>query len=698
MSTRWKKVARDLWGEKARSLFVVIAIGAGLAATTALVASYAILTRELNQQYLATNPASFVIHTDAVDAALLRRVLDNPDVSEAEAQRVVEARTRKPGGTWKQLTLFVVDDYARIRVGKLQRERGAWPPRAGEMLVERDAFQVAGARIGDDLIVKTPGGAPRTLRITGSVHDVGQAQARMENAVYGYVVRDTLPLLGEPPLLDTIEVLVARDRFDEAHIREVAAQVRRAIEAAGYPVRRVTVPPPGKHPHAALMGMLLLVLAGFGLFVMLLASVIVANLLTVSMAAQVRQIGMMKAIGATSGTVARLYLFEAVAYGAGAIVVAIPLGLAGSRALCRALAVFLNFDVNSFAVPVWVFGSVIALGIAVPLLAAALPVWKGSHVPVRVALSDFGAGAGQFGNTRLERAVARFGAFGRPLLLSIRNSFRRRFRLAMTVTTLAIAGTLFMTAFNIRESMTATLDRFFATKRYDVVVSLAGPVKWDDALRVIDATDGVAHSELVSRGHGNAVLVLLRRRDVAAVDRAKRALDRRLSAAGFSVAGVTSKRDTRYGFDQHLLMIYVLLIIIGVLIGAVGGLGLATTMSLNVLERRNELAILRAIGATPAAIAWTLAAEGAVIAAMSWVFAALAALPLGLAAGRFLTRIVLQTPFEFRFAASGLLLWLAATVIIGAFASVLPAWDASRRHVGRASARLVVLKPDLRSA
>ncbi|HEY2091654.1 MAG TPA: FtsX-like permease family protein [Thermoanaerobaculia bacterium] len=684
MSPRWLKVARDLWGERARSLFVVASIAGGLAATTALLASYAILTRELNEQYLATNPASFSIRTDVVDDAVVRAIRANPDVSDAEARRVIEARVRMAGGAWKPLRLFVVDDFARIRVSTLQREKGAWPPSAGQMLVERDAFQVVGAHIGDDLIVKTPGGDPRALRVTGSVHDVGQAQARMENGVYGYVVRDTLPLLGEAPILDSLQVLVARDRFDEARIRRVAAGVKRALESHGHPVRRITVPTPGKHPHAALMGMLLLVLAGFGLFIMVLGSVIVTNLLTVSMAAQVRQIGAMKAIGATTSAVARLYLAEALAYGVASVVVAVPLGLAGSRAVCRTLAVFLNFDMRSFAVPLWVFAVVAALGIVVPLLAAILPVWKGSRVPVRVALSDFGAATPRFGASRLDRMVASIGGFARPFLLSIRNSFRRRFRLAMTVATLAIAGTLFMTAFNVRSSMTATLDGYFASQRHDLIVGLAAPVRWDDALRVMNAIPGVTRAEIASTPHGRFARIVLAKHDVTTIDRVKRELDRRLAAAGFNVAGVTSKRDTRYGFDQHVLMIYVILIVIGVLIGAVGGLGLATTMSLNVVERRGELRILRAIGATPWDIAMTLAGEAAVIAAMSWVAATLAALPLGIAIGRFLTRIVLQSPFEFRFAANGLLFWLGATAIIGVLASVLPAWEASRRPVAAA--------------
>ena len=54
----------------------------------------------------------------------------------------------------------------------------------------------------------------QTLRVTGSVHDVGQAQARMENVVYGYVTLETLALLGEEPYLDQLKILVSGDRFD----------------------------------------------------------------------------------------------------------------------------------------------------------------------------------------------------------------------------------------------------------------------------------------------------------------------------------------------------------------------------------------------------------------------------------------------------------------------------------------------------
>jgi ABC-type antimicrobial peptide transport system permease subunit len=49
------------------------------------------------------------------------------------------------------------------------------------------------------------------------------------------------------------------------------------------------------------MGILLLAMSSFGLFVLVLSGILVINLLTAMMASQVRQIGVMKAIGGTRG-------------------------------------------------------------------------------------------------------------------------------------------------------------------------------------------------------------------------------------------------------------------------------------------------------------------------------------------------------------------------------------------------------------
>ena len=475
MTTPWQKAIRDFWSERARTALVVFAIALGISAFAAVLSSYAILTRELDRGYLDTNPASAVLRVDRIDDELVTSVLQNPEVSDAEARRTVTGQIKAGPIQWRNLTLFVVKDYGDIRVSKLEPEKGAWPPAAGEILIERDAFQVAKTKIGDKVVVKTSNGAQQQLVVSGSVHDVGQAQARMENSVYGYINLATLVELGEEPYLDQLNILVRDRKFDESHIKKVADDVKAAIEGRGRQVVRVDVPAPGKHPHSDLMGMLLLAMSSFGIFVLLLSGILVVNLLTALMASQVRQIGVMKAIGGTRWQIARIYFGQALFLGVAAVVISIPLGIIGSRALCQYMAMFLNFDIDSYAVPLWVYVLVALIGLAAPLLAAAYPVWRGTGVPVRIALTDFGLSGRTFGGSRFDRALTRIGGTFSTLAFAIRNGFRRRARLALTLLTLTAGGLFFLSALNIRASIINTLDRMFGARKFDLTVSFGNP-------------------------------------------------------------------------------------------------------------------------------------------------------------------------------------------------------------------------------
>src|SRR5215217_9716569 len=237
MNTLWRKAIRDFWHERARTVLVVFAIALGISAFAAVLSSYAILTRELDRGYLATNPASAVIRVDSIDDDLVKAILQNPEVSDAEPRRTISGQLKSGPVQWRNVILFVVNDYGNIRVSKLVPEKGAWPPATGEILIERDAFQVAKASIGDAVIVKTANGVEQPLAISGSVHDVGKAQARMENIVYGYINLATLAQLGEEPFLNELNILVAQNRFDEDHIRRVIADVEEVIKNHGHEVQ-----------------------------------------------------------------------------------------------------------------------------------------------------------------------------------------------------------------------------------------------------------------------------------------------------------------------------------------------------------------------------------------------------------------------------------------------------------------------------
>jgi putative ABC transport system permease protein len=191
----------------------------------------------------------------------------------------------------------------------------------------------------------------------------------------------------------------------------------------------------------------------------------------------------------------------------------------------------------------------------------------------------------------------------------------------------------------------------------------------------------ISKSYIERRGNhsetANSVRLVLDKTDAVSIETVKAGFDRNLEREGIRALSSLSTSEGRYGFDQHMVMIYVALIIMSGVIGMVGGLGLMTTMSLNVLERRREMGILRAIGASPAAVWLIVVTEGVVIGALSWAIAVLAAWPLGKALGNHLIKAAFNSGLDFTLEPRGLIVWLAVSIGMAAVSSFLPAWRAS---------------------
>ena len=172
----------------------------------------------------------------------------------------------------------------------------------------------------------------------------------------------------------------------------------------------------------------------------------------------------------------------------------------------------------------------------------------------------------------------------------------------------------------------------------------------------------------------------------ASINSVKDNLERSLQHEGVRILGSTSKTDFRFGVDQHMLVIYVFLMVMAGIIVVVGGLGLATTMSLNVMERRREMGVISAIGAKPSTVWLIIVTEGVAIGVLSWALAALAAWPVSKYLGDALVGMAFHSKLVFSFQVQGLFIWLAVSVFFSALASFLPAWSASRITVREALA------------
>ena len=85
------------------------------------------------------------------------------------------------------MLLVAIPDFDDIRINKVTPRTGAWPPPQREVLLERSSVAMVGARVGDHLLIETPDGKQRRMRVAGTVHDLSQIASFFRGIAYGYI-------------------------------------------------------------------------------------------------------------------------------------------------------------------------------------------------------------------------------------------------------------------------------------------------------------------------------------------------------------------------------------------------------------------------------------------------------------------------------------------------------------------------------
>jgi len=496
VSPRWRKVASDLWGNRTRTVLVVLSIAVGVFAVGMIAGSSVILTRDLRAQYAATSPSSGQIFTrDSFDEDLVNTIRHMRSVREAEGRRFVQVRYNVGPEQWREMLLIALRDYKEIRVNKVWPKAGAWPPPEHEFLVERSSVAAVGAKIGDTVLIETPDGKKRRMRVAGMVHDLSQISTFFRGVAYGYITMDDLEWLGETRDFNQLDFVVADRPLERAHVQEVAAQVRTKIENSGRAVFFTLVFEPGKHWADDTMQAMLLVLGVLGALSLLLSGFLVINTITSLLTQQVRQVGIMKAVGAQANQIVGMYLTTVVVFGALALFVAVPLGVLGARALSAFTAQLLNFEIAGYSLPPRVLALEVAAGLIVPVLAALYPIIGGTRITVRQAISSYGLAEERHGQDRIDRLIDRVRGLSRPMLLSLRNTFRRKGRLALTLGTLTLAGAIFIGILSVQNSLVGMLDSLFRYWNYDVQVEFSRSYRIEQLQREALSVPGAVKAE-----------------------------------------------------------------------------------------------------------------------------------------------------------------------------------------------------------
>jgi putative ABC transport system permease protein len=103
LSPRWRKVLRDLWGNKIRTLLVVLSIAVGVFAIGMIAGSRVILLRDVAAAYAASSPSSATLYTAWFDDDLVQVVRHMPGVREAEGRHSIGARLKIGPDEWRPL-------------------------------------------------------------------------------------------------------------------------------------------------------------------------------------------------------------------------------------------------------------------------------------------------------------------------------------------------------------------------------------------------------------------------------------------------------------------------------------------------------------------------------------------------------------------------------------------------------------------
>lgn len=485
-STRWRKVLRDSWLHRGRTALVIVAIVVSLAGAGVILNAWALVEVATREGFDASHPASATLRVDEVTDSMLAIARAHPDVRMAQGRRTTFVRAQVGGAAFTAM-LFTVRDFTDIRIGTVAPLSGAWPPRDGALVIERSSLDMSGAAVGEEMRLSTGEGGHVAVPVTGIARDVGLAPGWMEHIVYGFVTAATLEQLRVPSTLNELQLVIGDGSLGQEEVRQRAYAVAAALEGRGHHVADVSVPVPGEHPHAAQMDSLLYTQGAFALMSLLLSAFLVVNLMSALLVGQVREIGVMKTVGARWTQLATMYLAMAALLGVAAVVIALPIAIAGGRTYAALKGEMLNFEIAPVAIPAWVLALQVVVGVLVPVIAAAFPVWHGCRIAVNDALRDVGISSAAAPGTVSQRIRG----LSRPLVLSLRNAFRRRQRLVFTLLALSTGGAVFLGSQNLRTSVIGATDLMFDAQHFDLSLRLADPADPVQLAEVVAAVDGV---------------------------------------------------------------------------------------------------------------------------------------------------------------------------------------------------------------
>jgi putative ABC transport system permease protein len=247
---------------------------------------------------------------------------------------------------------------------------------------------------------------------------------------------------------------------------------------------------------------------------------------------------------------------------------------------------------------------------------------------------------------------------------------------------------------------TILLDNRTATQNHiqvgdEITLTIAGrEVQWQVVGTIMNILPGsgdcivpyAALTQATGGQGGNIVMVTSMQHDLESQLRLIEQLDQAYLSNRIEVVAYRSAKQFR---DQSRLLFDIisgLLMAMALLAAVVGSIGLSGMISIHVIERRSEIGLLRAVGASAPTLVSILVGEGLCLGVLSWLLAVPLSYPGAYAFSRALGLALFDSPLNFSYSISGAVLWLVIAIILSSISSLFPALQATRIPVMEALA------------
>ena len=451
-----RKSLADVTRRKGRTLLMILGILIGVLGITAVTQA----SDQLGGAFFySTDPQAVPnidIEVNALPASVASTIQHIPDVEQFQVRTVYTTPWRFAGQAENYtLQIFAYADMQHIQLWPFQITSGRLPGRGEIVLDTRNLQEGYPATLGGTVSVTAPDGHQVSLRVVGLSRTRGIAVKGLFANPIGYMspagldqIASTASSTGRSG--SSTEILV---KTPDVHVASTYTAITRLLENAHLRIDEKTSNWRYSSGNADLQlsvaGPLIVIQLLTGLS-LLLVCVMIFNAVSTLLTEQVKIVGTMKAVGGTRLPIVGSYLLTVGIYSLVGTVLGLALGLLAGYQLASRMAETVQVDVGPgvlldagpFHVSPWVPITSIAVGLLIPQLSALWPLWTGTRITVREAMSAYGVQAGS--GMRKYAWGYRLRWVPQTSQLGVRGLFRKPARATLTLLALTISCAVFL--------------------------------------------------------------------------------------------------------------------------------------------------------------------------------------------------------------------------------------------------------------